>query len=152
MNQSLIKKVVRKSITVSLAPAEAFRLWTELIHTWWPNTHSISGDPHTRVCIEGRVGGRFFERASNEEEFDWGVIEVWRPPRRLAFTWFLGSRPQLPTRVEVRFVPVNNSRTRVEVEHRGPELIGDLWRERVKLFEGGWEAVLGRYAERIDEN
>jgi uncharacterized protein YndB with AHSA1/START domain len=106
----------------------------------------MSGDPQTRVCLEGQVGGRFYEQASDNAEYDWGAVEIWDPPRRLAFTWFLGSDPKLPTRVEVQFVPLEGGQTRVEVEHRGPELIGELWWQRVKIFQGGWEAVLGSYA------
>ena len=77
---------VKKSIIVKQAVDRTFRLWTEQIRVWWPAGHSLSGDPQTQVFIEGRVGGRFYERASDGVEYVWGTVEVWEPPARLAFT------------------------------------------------------------------
>ena len=137
--------VVTKSITVALDAAQAFRVWTEQIHAWWPPGHSMSGDPQTRVFIEGKVGGRFYERASNGDEHNWGAVDIWEPPHRLAFTWYLGSNPELPSRVEVQFIPLAENKTRVELEHRGPELIGELWWQRNSIFNESWGKILSRF-------
>ena len=136
---------VKKSIIVKQAVERTFRLWTEQIRAWWPADHSLSGDPQTQVFIEGRVGGRFYERASNGAEYVGGTVEVWEPPERLAFTWYLGSNQALPSRVEVQFVPLENNQTRIELEHRGPELIGELWWSRKSIFNGAWERILPRF-------
>jgi hypothetical protein len=45
--------------------------WTERIGTWWPADHTISGSP-VAVVLEGKVGGRIYERAKHGEEHDWG--------------------------------------------------------------------------------
>jgi uncharacterized protein YndB with AHSA1/START domain len=137
---------VTKSIVVDLDPARAFQVWTEHISAWWPSGHSLSGDPRTQVFIEGKVGGRFYERASDGTEYDWGAVAVWDPPHRLAHTWHLGSNREMPTRVEVQFVPLSQNRTRIDLEHRGPELIGELWSQRVGIFNTAWETILARFA------
>jgi uncharacterized protein YndB with AHSA1/START domain len=98
------------------------------------------------VFIEGKVGGRFYERASNGVEYEWGIIEVWEPPVRLAFTWYLGSKPELPTKVEVQFFSLGQRQTRLELVHRGPELVGALWWQRKDRFSLSWEAVLAKFA------
>ena len=136
---------VKKSIIVNQAADQTFRLWTEQIRTWWPAGHSLSGDPQTQVVIEGRVGGRFYECASNGAEYIWGTVEVWEPPERLVFTWYLGSSPSLPSRVEVHFIPLADNQTRIELEHRGPELIGELWWSRKSIFNGAWEKILSKF-------
>jgi uncharacterized protein YndB with AHSA1/START domain len=105
----------------------------------------MSGDPKTQVFIEAKVGGRFYERASNGVEYDWGAVEVWEPPYRLVFTWYLGSNQELPTRVEVRFVSLDESQTRLELEHRGPKLIGELWWSRAPTFRTSWDTVLSKF-------
>jgi uncharacterized protein YndB with AHSA1/START domain len=140
------ENVVTKSITVAIDVERAFRVWTEQINLWWPAGHSLSGDPQTQVFIEGKVGGRFYERASNGDEYHWGAVEVWEPPYRLAFSWYLGSSPALPTRVEVHFVSLDKNKTRLEIEHRGPELVGELWELNKGRYNAAWDKVLPDYA------
>ena len=140
------ENVVTKSIVVKQDVARAFRVWTERIDAWWPVGHSISGDPQTRVLIEGKVGGRFFERTSQGVEHDWGSVVVWEPPHRLVYNWYLGSGQEQPTRVEVQFVPLGESKTRVEIEHRGPELIGELWWLNNSRYGAAWDKVLPEFA------
>jgi uncharacterized protein YndB with AHSA1/START domain len=145
MNDHDSENAVTKSIAVELDVAKAFRLWTEQIRVWWPVSHSLSGDPGTKVFIEGKVGGRFYERASDGVEYDWGEVDVWDPPDRLAFTWYLGSNRDRPTRVEVHFVAMDETRTRVEITHRGPELIGELWGQRKLAYSAAWDSVLSQF-------
>ena len=145
MSQQDVARAVKKSIIVERDVATTFRVWTEKINLWWPiATHSLSGDGQSRVMIEGRVNGRFYERASGGVEYEWGAVTIWEPPYRLSFTWYLGSGQQLPTRVDVEFIALSASKTRVQLEHRGPELIGDLWAQRVHIFNDGWAVVLSQ--------
>jgi hypothetical protein len=51
--------------------------WTERIGTWWPADHTISGAP-VAVVLEGRIGGRIYERTAQGGEHDCGVVTVWR--------------------------------------------------------------------------
>ncbi len=137
--------VVRKTITVARGLEDAFRLWTAQIHRWWPKGHSISGDPGTQVFIEGWEGGRFYERTSARQEYEWGRVLIWQPPLRLAFHWYLGSSDDLPTRVDVRFEALDKERTQISVEHRGPKLIGGLWQRNESRYRAAWNAVLGHF-------
>ena len=146
------EKAVTKSIIVAQAVEPTFRVWTEQINRWWPRTHSMSGDPETQIFIEGKVEGRFYERASNGVEYDWGAVQVWEPPSHLVFTWHLGSSRELPTRVEVHFISLAENKTRVELEHRGPELIGELWQSRVAIFSASWDSVLSKFVTFLHPN
>ena len=150
MSQAERERVITKAITVERAVSDAFRVWTEQIHTWWPRSHSLSGDPGTRVMIEGRTGGRFYKRTSNGDEHVWGEVVAWDPPHFFAHTWVMGSGPALPSPVEVSFVPLDDGATRVEIAHRGPEFIGDLWWTVKSRFDVGWSAVLPGFAGACD--
>lgn len=153
MSRQDVERAVKKSIIVERDVATTFRVWTEKIHLWWPiATHSLSRDGQSQVMIEGRVNGRFYERASGGVEYDWGAVTIWEPPHRLSFTWYLGSGQQLPTRVDVEFIALGDNQTRVQLEHRGPELIGDLWWQRVQLFNDGWTAVLAKLQLFLTDN
>src|SRR3981081_3669320 len=116
--------VVRKSTTVRCSVDAAFRTWVELINAWWPKGHSRSGNPDTTIFVESRVGGRICERTPEGVEHDWGEVTTWDPPRHFAYQWYLGSSPEQPTVVDVRFSALDEGGTQVEVSHRGPELIG----------------------------
>ncbi len=138
-------KVVHKTITVERDLALTFRIWTEKIAAWWPTSHSLSGDTNTQVFIEGYVGGRFYERTSDGVEHQWGEVVVWEPPYHLAYTWRLGAEPGIPTRVDIYFSALDTNVTRINVEHRGPELIGNLWWQRNADYAKSWDHVLAAY-------
>lgn len=140
------ERTVTKSITVAVDVEQAFRVWTEQIRTWWPAGHSLSGDPQTQVFIEGNVGGRFYERTSNGIEHEWGIVEEWEPPQRLVFSWYLGSDREIPSKVEVQFLALAENKTRIELVHRGPELIGALWWQRQRIFHASWDTILSKYS------
>ncbi len=123
----------------------AFEIWTRNISSWWPAGHSLSGHTNIEIFIEGRIGGRFFERTSDGVEYEWGKVLRWEPPHRLAYEWYLGSHPQRPSRVEIRFTAQEEGRTRVDVEHRGLALLGDLWAARQSSFLQAWEKVLATF-------
>lgn len=149
------ERVVRKSIVVARDAAGAFAVWTEQIGAWWPAGHSLSGDPLTTVLMEGWENGRVYERTADGREYEWGRVLVWEPPMRLVHTWYLGSGQALPSEVAVAFVPLGEQQTRIELTHRGPELIGELWWQRVALFAGAWGKILplyGAHAARAGES
>ena len=139
------KDAVTKGIVVRCSVEAAFQTWTEHINTWWPKGHSRSGSPGTTVFIESRVGGRIYERTEDGVEHDWGEVIAWDPPRHFAYHWYLGSGPERPTRVDVYFTGHAEGGTHVEVSHRGPELIGELWSRNSSRYEAAWEAVLPAY-------
>ena len=137
---------VQKTIVVRYDLDTAFRVWTEQINIWWPKSHSRSGDVGTTVFLERRVGGRLYELTSEGAEHAWGAVIVWEPPHHFAYHWYLGSGVEQPSRVDVHFSPEANGRTRVDVTHRGPELIGALWSRTSAIFDAAWEQLLPAYS------
>jgi hypothetical protein len=132
------------SFDVNCAADHAFAVWTTRIAMWWPPDHTMSGDPET-VVIEGRVGGRIYERARDGAEHDWGVVTSWDPPRALTFTWHLGRAATDSTEVAVRFVGNDATHTRVDIEHRGWERLAadPSVRERTRA---NWSYVVSHFA------
>jgi uncharacterized protein YndB with AHSA1/START domain len=99
--------------------------------------------------LEGRIGGRFFERQEDGTEAVWGTVTAWEPPLRLAFTWHPGRAESTAQEVEVRFTPVDGG-TRVELEHRGWEKLGERAEEARNEYDSGWDFVLGHYVNVIN--
>jgi uncharacterized protein YndB with AHSA1/START domain len=123
----------------------AFDVWTARFGQWWPLDHTVSGEEGLTVVLEGRPGGRIFERRAGGQEHDWGEVTIWEPPTRLGYTWHLNADRSDATDVEIRFLPGAGGATRVEIEHRGWERLGaggQAWRER---NHGGWATLLPHY-------
>jgi len=146
--------VVRKSITVDVSPERAFEVFAGGMTRWWPlDTHHIGESEPNEVVVELQAGGRWFERAADGSECEWGRVLAWDPPERVVFGWHLGPEwkynpdPALSTEVEVRFI-AEVTGTRVELEHRGFEVHGDRADElRIPIAgEGGWSGLLERFA------
>ena len=136
---------IRLRFDVACPVDHAFEVWTSRIALWWPRDHTVSAEDDLTVVLEGHCGGRIFERRSDGIEHDWGVVTIWEPPTRLAYTWHLKRDPSDATDVEIRFIPIGEVATQVEIEHRGWERLGadgESWRLR---NQGGWSTLLPYY-------
>lgn len=137
---------VAKEVEVRGRPASAFRRFTEEIHTWWPlATHSVGAGEAETVILEGREGGRVFERLRDGTEHDWGRVVEWDPPRRFAMTWHPGREPDTATRVEIEF-RASAEGTSLRLRHTGWEKLGDEAEGLARRYGAGWEGVLDRFA------
>ena len=137
---------IRKSIKVERPPQISFRVFCEAISEWWPKGPSFNGKLLTGMIIDGRVGGRFYERYADGTEYEIGRVTAYQPPDLVAFTWRAPSW-ELPTQVEIRF-NAEGSGTRVELEHSGWEQTEKIHETR-KSYDSGWEFVLGHYLTHL---
>ena len=144
--RAVIEPIV-KSVTVFWPPETAFRRFTDEMGTWWPvETHSLSGERAQTVTMEGREGGRLYETDVDGKTCLWGTLTAWQPYEYVAFTWHLDRDPSTAQRVEVRFT-ADGEGTTVEVTHRDWEVFAERAEEVRGNYLGGWDGVLGRYAE-----
>ena len=129
---------------VAVPPADAFDTWTRRCATWWPSTHTISGDP-AAVVFEPHAGGRILERARDGAEHQWGTILDWQPPGRLRYLWHLFFDPAEATEVEITFTAVAR-RTVIRLEQRGWERLGDAGPGRRERTQKAWGKITARFA------
>ena len=148
---------VRKTITVAAPPETAFEVFTAAMGSWWNPDHSIADAPQEDVVIEPVVGGRWYERATDGSQCDWGRVLVWEPPHRLILAWQLSADftfdADIRTELEIRFEAVGPDETRVDLEHRGLDGYGDRAEMLRQSFDspGGWAGLLERFADRITD-
>ena len=153
MSRTITPAPVRRNIEVNAAQAKAFDVFTRKVSTWWPKSHHIGKVDITEVVIEPRAKGRWYERGVDGSECEWGHVIAWNPPNSITLAWQLNDKwqfdPELITEVEVRLVPLDAARTRVELEHRNLERFGDQV-EAVRQAidsDNGWMAILRSFAE-----
>ncbi len=155
MNQPATDLTIRKTITVEAPQERAFEVFAEQMSSWWPlDTHSTGSAKAQAAIVEPRAGGRWFERGVDGSECDWGRVIAYEPPARLLLNWQLGVNwrydPEVNTELEVRFIAEGETRTRVELEHRGLiEAYGDKAEQMHASFDatGGWIEILDHYAK-----
>lgn len=139
---------INKVVHVKRSPEDAFRLFVDEMGRWWPShtgKYTYNAEKAEDVFLEARVGGRFFERYKDGEEFDIGQVTEIDRPNRIVFTWGAGARGEATTEVEVRFSSEGDG-TRVVLEHRNIENMGD----QAHGFDEGWDEVLGYYVRSAD--
>jgi uncharacterized protein YndB with AHSA1/START domain len=152
----IILAPVRKSVTVQAPIERAFDVFTQGFGTWWPASHSIGSSPLKNVVIEPRAGGRWYEIGEDGSECQWGDVLIWKKPHRVVLAWRLDPDfefdPDLVTEVEVRFTPVGENATRVDLEHRLLENMGDRAAAAREKFDAprGWGSLLAAYSEKME--
>jgi uncharacterized protein YndB with AHSA1/START domain len=148
---------VKKSIIVNVPIAHAFEVFTRRFDLWWPKAHHLGKVDMKEVVLEGREGGRWYEKGIDGSECEWGKVLAWSPPNRVAVSWnidgnfVLETDPSRASRVDVTFHDEGGNKTRVELEHS--EL--DRHSEWQKLKEGvggpeGWPAILEMFAAKAN--
>ena len=132
--------------TVDASPQHAFEVWTSRTSLWWPRSHTVTSADDLAIVVEGRRGGRIYERAGDGTEHDWGRVTAWEPPQRIAYTWHLFFDPAEATDVEVTFTPRQGG-TSVRIEQGGWERLGEAGAERRVNTKRAWAAITPRYVE-----
>ena len=152
MNRIITPAPVRRSIVVKAEPARAFDIFTARIGQWWPRNHSIGASPLQTVTIEPFAGGRWYETGADGAECPWGHVLAWEPPQRLLLAWQIGGDwrfdPDLITELEITLTADGEKLTRIDLEHRNIERLGDRAEAARAGLESpnGWGGVLGEYA------
>lgn len=143
MNAESELEPVRSEVEIELTQREAFEFFTSHLSRWWPlRTHSVSGERAETAVFELAEGGEIFELAENSEKITWGTVLLFEPPSRLIFSWHPGRDSETAQEVEVRFDSIDSG-TRVSLEHRGWEALGDDAEQIRDQYVSGWDHVLG---------
>jgi uncharacterized protein YndB with AHSA1/START domain len=144
---------VRKQVVVSATQQRAFDLFTLHMSRWWPATHSTLQSPLKQYVIEPQVGGRWYAVAEDGSTGQTGYVIAWDPPQRLVLAWQLNAEWQfdakLVTEVEVLFIAQEANTTRVELEHRQLQRMGERAAQVRSLVDApsGWTAILESFKQ-----
>lgn len=144
----------RSSTTVQASIERAFKVFTEGFDTWWPRAHHIGSVDMVEAVLEPKLDGRWYERGVDGSECEWGRVLHWDPPRYLVVSWHLNGDfqydpdPDKASRVQVRFTALDDSTTRVDLEHAELDRHGATWQQlRAGISqEGGWDGLLLMFA------
>lgn len=137
---------LRRTLTVPLKPYIAFDLFVRRLPDWWPlSTRSVWLEAAVGCEVEPHAGGRIIEKGPDGAIEHWGTIVEFEEPFRVLLDWHPGSTPEHSTEVEVRFEPEAEG-TRLHLEHRHWERLGERGDFVRSLYANGWNPVLERFA------
>ncbi len=156
MTRTITVAPVKKSVVVNASQQKAFDVFTQNMTRWWPATHTILKSPLKAQILEPRVGGRWYQVGEDGSECGTGHVLAWEPPSRVLLAWRINAEwqydPDLTTEVEVKFIAEGDKRTRVELEHRHLERMGEKGETARAAVDapGGWGAILESF-KRVAE-
>jgi uncharacterized protein YndB with AHSA1/START domain len=132
---SELEPVVR-TLSPGVPGDQAFKIFTQRIAQWWPPAFTASGHNLAQVILTPQ---RLYEVDLAGNDYQWGTVKVWEPPRRIVLEWTLGLREGETSEVELVFTDEV-----VTLAHRG------LGPDRPKFDGvGGWDVVLTAYGAAL---
>jgi uncharacterized protein YndB with AHSA1/START domain len=157
MSMQAAQTSVQASIVVEAPLERAFTVFVEDFDSVKPREHNMLGVDIAETVFEPRAGGHIYDRGVDGSECRWARVLAYEPPHRVVFSWDISPQwqpetdPEKASEVEVRFLPENSERTRVELEHRNLDRHGAGWEGMRAGVESadGWPLYLNRYAELV---
>ena len=144
---------VQKTLVVRSDVERAFTVFTSRMGSWWPRSHSTGSAPLVNVIVQPRAGGRWYERGEDGSESEWGKVLQWEPPARVVLAWQLDGtwkyNPACVTEVEINFTALGAQGTRVDLEHRHLERLGDNASAVRELLNSGWGGIIELYGKQV---
>jgi uncharacterized protein YndB with AHSA1/START domain len=141
---------VRKSVSVSVDPPQAFKFFTQNFAEWWPlSTHSVALESAASLTFPAAVGDQIVETMADGTTSIWGTVLEVEAARRVAFSWHPGRSSDLVTHVEVTFTADPTGGTVVELVHSGWEQWEDGATQAVG-YHDGWGVVLQAFVRRAN--
>lgn len=146
---------VRKSLVVNTTQAHAFDVFTNRLDSWWPKGHGIGSTPVKQSFIEPRKGGRWYTTHEDGSEIVVGHMKVWEPPQRIVFSWEISANwkpdPSVASEVEITFTAEDARTTRVLLEHRNFEALGQEGGAKMRgSVDGGWPGLLELFKKQAE--
>jgi uncharacterized protein YndB with AHSA1/START domain len=142
---------VRQQITVNVPQRHAFRVFVERFDGIKPREYNLLPVDIAETVFEPHVGGAVYDRGTDGSVCRWARVLAFEPPERLVISWDINGHWQIETdpdrssEVEVRFVPIDDVTTRVELEHRHLDRHGEGWQDYRAGVAGGWPSFLDNY-------
>ncbi len=140
-----------KTIEVPCDQETAFGVFVNEMDSWWPlsrfTVSAMGGGVAKALRVEPRVGGTIVEIGHDNTEYLWGTFQSFDPHDSISMDFHIpqpGEVVESRTLVEVRFMPVEDDRTRVELTQTNWEALGEWGATLRGGYDGGWDDIFGQ--------
>ena len=132
-------------IEVACDQQTAFTIFVEQMGAWWPlHKRSMSmhqGQSAKALRADPRPGGQIIETGHDDTEHLWGSFKRIVPHEFVSMDFHMGLPPEQASLVEVRFLPLRDKRTQVELTQNNWEAFGDLAEMMRRGYGSGWVLI-----------
>ena len=139
---------IKKELVVAASQETCFNIFTQQMDAWWPKTHHVGKCPMTEMVLEQRKSGRWYSKHEDGSDVNVGTILTWHPYDLLVLNWQIDANfqydPQITTEVEVRFIPEDAQTTRVLMEHKDLDRLGEGGKA-IESMDEGWGMIMNLY-------
>jgi hypothetical protein len=140
----MIEPIVSR-IEVACDQKTAFTIFVEQMGSWWPLAkRSMSmhqGHPPKGLRTNPRAGGQIIETAHDGVEHVWGSFRRFEPYGFVSVDFHMGLPAENASLVEVRFTPVSDTHTDVELTQSNFEAFGDMAEMMRRGYGSGWVLI-----------
>jgi uncharacterized protein YndB with AHSA1/START domain len=139
---------IKKELIVSAAQDTCFKVFTEKMDAWWPKTHHVGKCPMVEMILEPGQGGRWYSKHEDGSEVNVGNVLVWHPYDLVVLNWQIDANfqcdPHIMSEVELKFIAEGAKSTRVLLEHKHLERLGQGGKA-IESMDGGWGMILNLF-------
>lgn len=145
---------LEQEVTIAAPRAQVWEALLRDTDAWW--SHRVRKDGTSRILIEPRIGGRFYESfgggpgepgARAEEGALWGTVTRYEPPSLIRFSGPLGM--DLPvTSIYTFHLEEAGGHTTLRLTHRA---IGQLRRGWADAHDRGWRQLWDNLKRLVEE-
>lgn len=139
---------IKKELVVAAKQETCFKVFTEKMDAWWPRTHHVGKSPMTEMVLEPGKDGRWFTKHEDGSEVNTGTVLVWQAYDLLVLNWQINGDfqydPSVLTEVEVKFIAEGANSTRVLMEHKDLDRLGEGGKA-IESMDEGWGMIMNLY-------
>lgn len=128
------------------APREkVFAALTQDIDAWW--SYRLGGERPSRLELEAKLGGRFYEDWGNGEGAIWGTVYYFKAPEEIRLNGPLGMKGAVNSDYSYVLEEQGNT-TVLKLSHHATGLLEPDWEE---AHRHGWQELLGKFLKEYVE-
>jgi len=132
---------IKKELVIAAAQDTCFNVFTQKMDLWWPREYHVGQCPMVEMLLESGTGGRWYTRHEDGSEVNVGTVLTWNPFELLVLNWQIDANfrynPKVVTEVEVKFIAEGAGTTRVLLEHKDLDRMGEGGKA-IESMDGGW--------------
>lgn len=144
---------IKKELLIAAGQESCFKVFTQKMDLWWPKTHHVGKCAMVEMVLEQGQGGRWYSKHEDGSEVNVGTVLSWNPYDLLVLNWQIDANfqydPGITTEIEVQFIAEGPKTTRVLMEHKDLNRLGEGGKA-IESMDEGWGMILNLYKNTVE--
>lgn len=146
---------INKELVIAASQETCFNVFTQKMDSWWPRDHHVGKSPMCEMLLEAKPEGRWYSKHEDGSEVNVGTVLTYDPYSLLVLNWQINADfqydPNVFTEVAVRFIAEGPKTTRVKMEHKDLDRMGQGGKA-VESMDSGWGFIMNLYKDAAEHD